>query len=237
MTTIQRRRATVKLYHGHYQQALADLVEEGLAALRAETVKGGRFGGKSEATAKAVEYDEMAKEAEETTTTVWVYALLFDEIDALQEEHPPREDEARDKSAGFNVKTYLRALAECSLVPPEEIADIDDFDTRFDALKAKGKAALTELGLTRVNYFKVETAAWNVNVGDDAIPKESFASLLKALREPDSTQQPDSEPAPASSKARSPKKRTRTTTQQATSPDEPSSLDSPSGTTETESAP
>lgn len=232
MPKIERRRATVKLYHGHYQQALADLVDQAAAALRDEEsgATPQRQGTKSKATKLALEYDALAKEAEETATIVTLYALRFDEADDLREEHPPREDDARDLNYGVNMKTYLPALVRCALVPPGEAEDFED-------LKIKGAAALIELDLSRVNYSKLETAAWNVNAGDDEIPKDSLSSLIKRAREPDSKQPNDSESAQPSSRGTSRPKRTRTTTPKATSPEPRSSTASPSGTTAPDPAP
>lgn len=187
MPKIERRRATVKLYQGNYEQELADLMEQALAAQREEELSSARRAGtRSKAMQLAKKHDELAAEAEATAAHVTVWAISYSEFGPLQDRHPPRADDAEDKQRGVNMKTFPEDLLFASLAEP----DVGDLDEKL----AAGKIALRELGdLSQVHYIKLERAAWNVNVGDDAIPKYLLASLLKAQRGPDSKPQPDSE--------------------------------------------
>lgn len=178
---IERRRATVKLHPGNYEAELADLLDRAMVAQRnEETGSQKRMGTKSEAIALAKQYDALLAEAEASGVELTVWAISYTEWGPLADEHPPRVDEADDRLRGVNMKTFPLALLKVSLVPPGEAKSFDD-------LKARGETALTVLGdISRVHYAKLEAAAWNVNVGDDALPKFSLESLLKQQRDTDS---------------------------------------------------
>lgn len=187
MPKIERRRATVTLYQGHYEPRLAELVEKIDKAEREEARGQQRNATKSKAMALAKEHDELVDEAAESAAKVTVWALSYLEFGPLQDRHPPRDDEPRDERSGVNMKTFPPALARCSLVEPGTAKDLDD-------LLVQGEVALRELGdLSHLHYTKLERAAWDVNVGDDALPKYSLVSMLKRRRDPDSKPQPDSE--------------------------------------------
>lgn len=179
--TLERRRATVTLHPGNYESELAALLDKAMAAQRAEeTGAGRRMGTRSEAIELAKQYDALLAEAEASGVEVTVWAISYTEWGPLADEHPPREDNPDDKVRGVNMKTFPHALLMVSLVPPGTASD-------FESLKLKGEGALGALGeISRVHYAKLETAAWNVNVGDDALPKFSLVSLLKQQRDPDS---------------------------------------------------
>lgn len=181
MKKIERRRTTVTLHHGHYQQELADLLEKAMAALRAEEsgVAPQRAGTKRESMKLGKQYDDLLAEAEESATKITVWAIGHREYSTLADEHPPRPDDANDKRNGVNLKTFPAALLCASLVEPGSGQD--------------GEQILDELDLSHPHYDKLERAAWSVNVGDDALGKSSLISLLKQMREPDSKPLSDSE--------------------------------------------
>lgn len=187
MSKIERRRTVVTLYQGDIEAQLADLLDRAMAAERAEALTVRRHGQKSEAMELARQHDELLATAEESAVKVTVWAITNTEWSLLANEHPPREDDAEDKRRGVNMETFPEQLLYASLVPPGEASDLDD-------LLAKGEAALADIGdVSRVQYVKLERAAWNVNVGDDALPKYSLVSLLREQRDPDSKPQPGSE--------------------------------------------
>lgn len=188
MPKIERRRLSLKLPHGNYEHDLAKLLEEAQTALRAEESGAvqRRAGTRSKAAELARQYDDLRAEADETALELTLWALKHDDWDALSDEHPPRDDNADDAQRGRNMKTFPRALLEVSLIAPEDANNLDE-------LKSRGAAALAELELSRVHYLKAETAAWNVNVGDDALPKYSLVSLLKQERGTDSERPNSSE--------------------------------------------
>lgn len=190
MSKITRRRATVTLFQGNYEQELADLFESTMNAERLETIASNkRASTKSKANAMAIKYDKLLAEANATSVKVPVWALSNTTWMPLADEHPPREGEADDKQRGLNMKTFPPVLLCVSLVDPEVEPNIG-----IGELKVKGEIAFAELGdLSRLHYVKLERAAWNVNVGDEDIPKFSLVSLLRAQRDPDSKHPNDSE--------------------------------------------
>lgn len=193
MPKIATRFRVVTLPQGDHDAALAALRREIASEQAAEDAVGGRFGSKSKAAAKAVAFDKLAAKAEADAAKVTVYALAFDEFDSLEELHPPRDGDKVDARAGYDRKTFPRALLKVSLVDPETVEG-ETAEDRFKDLVTKGDAAFAELGrLSRLHYARLENEAWDVNVGDDSLPKFSAVSLLKAARDPDSKQQPDSE--------------------------------------------
>ena len=172
MTKIERRRATVTLNQGNFESELAALLDQAMAAQRAEeTGATRRAGTKSKAIALAKQYDALLAEAEASAVTVDIYELSNTDWQVLADFHPPREGDAGDKQRGVNMKTFPGALLRRAL--PEGQVDIDE--------------------LSRLHYVKLETAAWNLHNGDDALPKFSLVSLLKRQRDPDSKQPSDSE--------------------------------------------
>ena len=187
-TKIERRRATVTLYQGNYEQELADLFEAAMTAERLETLASSkRANTRSQAGALAKQYDALLAEAESTAVKVTVWALSNSIWGPLADEHPPREDDAEDAKRGLNMKTFPPVLLCAALVAPGEATTVDEF-------KAQGQTALDDIGdLSRLHYVKIERAAWNVNVGDEDIPKFSLVSLLKRQRDLDSKLPSDSE--------------------------------------------
>ncbi len=182
MSKIERRRAVVTLYQGNYEAELASLMEKAMAAQRAEEsgMTQRRAGTKSQAMALAAEYDALLAKAEEDAVKVTVWAISNNEWGPLADEHPPREGDAKDNTFSVNMKTFPPALLRLALVEPGTNRD--------------GEQILADLGdISRIHFLKLETAAWNVNVGDDALPKFSLVSLLQQAKDPDSKQQPDSE--------------------------------------------
>lgn len=187
MTKIERRRLTVTLYQGNYEQELTDLARETLAAAEVEGQQGpARTGQRSKAMNLAKKHDAKKAEAEATAVSVTVWAVSRKEWAELADAHPPRDGDSEDKRRGVNMKTFPEALLAVSLVEPRAVEG--GIAEHVSALSAEGQAFLDELDPSRVHYTKLETAAWNVNVGDDALPKYSLVSLLQAEREPDSKQ-------------------------------------------------
>ena len=186
-TKIERRRTTVTLYQGNYEHELAELMEQAMAEQRKEEKSGAkRQGTRSKAIALAKKYDDLVAEAETTAVKVTLWAISYNEWGPLADRHPPRDDDLEDKQRGVNMKTFPLDLLYASLAEPGT-GDLDE-------MLAAGKLALRELGdLSQVQYVKLENGAWNVNVGDDALPKYSLVSLLKRQSDPDSTLPSDSE--------------------------------------------
>lgn len=182
MSITDRRRTTVTLFSGQFEAELSDLFDRASQAQVAEATQPKRASTKSEAMRLAKEWDDKRAEAEKTARKVLVWAISYTHFGPLQDEHPPREDEAEDQVHGANMKTFPLALLKAALVTPAD-------DDTVEQLKAKGEAALEALGgLSQVQYKKLELAAWAVNVGDDALPKFSLVSLLQQQRDPDSKQ-------------------------------------------------
>lgn len=193
MTKIERRRRVVPLHQGNYEAELAALMDATMAAQRADAAKPveagpQRAGQKAKAEPEWVElarqYDALLNEAEETAVEITVWAIAHDEWSQLADEHPARDDVPEDKEngvaaktfeddkrRGVNTKTFPPLLLRAALVDPK---DADTLEERI----AKGDQILADLNLSRIHYVKLETAAWNVNVGDDALPKFSLVSLL-----------------------------------------------------------
>jgi hypothetical protein len=170
---IERRRTVVTLYQGNYEHELSELMEQALAAQRHEEFTSEkRQGTKLKSLQLAKQHDELMAEAERDAVKVTLWAISYNEWGPLADRHPPRPEDKLDTERGVNMKTFPRDLLYASLAEPG-IGDLD-------GLIAAGKLALRELGdLSQVQYVKLETAAWNVNVGDDALPKYSLVSLLK----------------------------------------------------------
>jgi len=185
-TKIERRRTTVTLSQGNYDQELSDLRDEYIRTEAAEAAAERRQGTRSKLPPLARKHDALQDEADKAAVKVTLWAISYNEFGPLADRHPPRADDVADKQRGVNMKTFPLDLLYASLAEPSA-GDLDE-------MLVAGKLALRELGdLSQVQYMKLETAAWNVNVGDDALPKFSLVSLLKAQKDPDSKPQPDSE--------------------------------------------
>ena len=188
---IERRRLTVTLFQGNYEQELADLFEDAMTVERLETMGGQkRASTKSKANVLAKRYDELLAETHSTAVKVTVWAISRLLRGPLEINHPPRDGNAEDKQRGFNMDTFPAALLRLSLVSPDDAKDLN-----IAQLESKGEVALDELGdLSWLHYRKLETAAWNVNVGDEDIPKDfSLVSVLKQQRDLSSKQPSEQE--------------------------------------------
>lgn len=186
MPKTSRRSAVVVLPRGDDLDALKRLREEVVAAHAEEEAMGGRFGARSKPVAKAKEFDKAKAKAEADADRVTVHEIAYSDYGPLQELHPPREEDAIDKRAGYNRKSFPAALMKVSLVEPDSATDLED-------LIAKGDAAFSELGaLSNVSYTKLLNAAWEIHTEDTEIPFYSAESLVRQLRDPDSKPQPDS---------------------------------------------
>jgi hypothetical protein len=193
MPLIQRRFRVVTIPRAEHDAQLAQLRSEIVAEQAIEDASRGSFGSKSAAAAKARAHDKLKKQAEEEAHKVVVSAIAYDEFGPLQDLHPPREGNALDEHVGSNRGTFPHALLKVSLVEPDT-AQGDTPEERLADLIAKGDEAFEQLGKPSVTlYRKLESAAWDMNVGDDSLPNYSAASLLQAARGRGSKQPSDSE--------------------------------------------
>lgn len=172
MTTIERGHATVRLYSRTAQAELDAIQAEMMAEfVKEESAGPRRAGAKSKASELARKYDERLAVEESAAVEVELHEISGIEWESLADEHPPRDDDARDKKMGWNVRTFQPALLRAS---------IGETDLDIDALSLAHKAKLYE-------------AVWNLHNADDALPKGSMQLLLKQYREAASKQPPDSE--------------------------------------------
>lgn len=180
MSKLEHRSRVVKLYQGSFEPQLDALLEQ--MAESQESQSGRRVAEKSDTRRLAREYDELKAEAEKSAVEVTVYALPYFEFAELHDDHPPRDDEPRDKRFGTNMRTMPRVLALVSLADPE----IEG----LDAKEAAGKAVLKGLGfVSQPHWAKIETAAWDVNTSSDDLPKWSGDLLQAAIDARDSISQ------------------------------------------------
>ena len=185
-TKIERRKTTVKLYLTEYEEQISQLRDEYARAVRDEETGPKRQGTRSKAAALAKQHDALEDEAEGAAVEVPLWAISYLDWDPLADGHPPRKGEDLDQQYGVDMNTFPAVLLRASLVPS------DDLPTRkpgedIETLLKRGQEILDELGdLSRVQYVRMETAAWNVNAGDDALPKLSLVSLHKQRRDLDS---------------------------------------------------
>ena len=207
-TRIEARRTVVTLYGGEQERELQDLLDRIAEAVRREAVGPRRMSTKSEAARLAAEYDEKRAAAPDSGVDVPLWAISYLQWGPLADQHPPREGVEYDQARQVNTQTFPRPLMLASLVEPEAAKGMD-IDERVTA----GELVLADLGeLDIVHIRKLEKGAWDVNVGDDALPKSSLVSLLQDLRGHDSKPQPDSEPVPRPSRGGRASRRTSTTT-------------------------
>ncbi len=219
-TRIERRRRIVPLHQGNYEAELVDLMNQAMAARRAEVAEeaeaaeaagpplraGQRAASKrpKKSLQIALQHDELLTESEQTAVKVPVWAIGHDEWSQLADDHPPREDIPEDKEAGVaaktfpddrlrgvNAKTFPPELLKVALVEPaiDEATGLYLQRPPLDELLAEGAKILRELSLSRIHYVKLETEAWNVNVGDDSYPKFSLVSLLTGETDDESGRQ------------------------------------------------
>lgn len=194
MTEPSRRYRDIVLIRGDQEAILAAMQKE-IAALQAtENAGGRRQSSRSKAAAKALEFDKLNAQFAKDAPVARVNELAYDEFGPLQDLHAPRKGDEIDKAVGYNRATFRHALLKASLVEQDTAVG----DTPEDLLKdliAKGDAAWSALKPKpgRLQYARLESAAWTVNVEDDALPLFSAVSLLKAANERGSKDQPDSE--------------------------------------------
>lgn len=196
MSKIERRRFVVSLLQGNYEQDLADLAEQAIAAAESEQQQGPmRTGQRSKAIDLAKKHEALKAEAQETAVKVTVWALGYSELPALQEQHPPRDDvndegkplHPTDHARGVNMATFPKALLCASLVEPGKYETVDE-------MVAAGAEILDgELQPSTLHYRKLETAAWNVNMGAENLGKGSLLSLLMSARESSSKEPSEQE--------------------------------------------
>jgi hypothetical protein len=190
MTKIERRKIVVSLLPGNFEQDLADLAQEAIAAAEFEQQGGPkRAGQRSKAIDLAKKHDQMKAESDAVAVKVPVWALGYAELPALRETHLPREgvdedDKPKfplDQVHGVNMQTFPHALLCASLVDP------DNKHEDIAAKVAAGAGILDEdLDPSALHYKKLETGAWNVNMGGENLPKVSLVSLLMEASESES---------------------------------------------------
>lgn len=198
MPKIERRRTVVDLYQGHYEAEINRLMNEAMAAQRAEELGGRRMSSRSKAMQLGREHDKLVEEAEATAVHVTLWALSYTEWQQLADDYPPRPDVPADETTGterqtfpedrlhgVNTATFPSVLLRASLAEPvagRTIKQIID----------EGQTVLDDLGdISQLQYRRLENAAWTVHAGDDSLPKYSLVSLLAQESEQDS-EQPDS---------------------------------------------
>lgn len=187
MSTIKldRRRADVALYQGSTIAKLDALTDQVETAERAEQ-SNKRMGTKSQAMALAKEYDDLVANADADAVHVTVWAIGRRDWKMLADEHPPREDEKQDALYGVHMGNFPDALVALAILAPDEG---DHYDDRVKL----GNERIDALGdLSQVQWMKIARAAWDVNVGDDALPKSSLVLLLQDRKERASKRQQDS---------------------------------------------
>lgn len=191
MTTVERRSTVVQLHQGGYAQQLKDLLDETMAAQRAEDSGGPRrVGERSKAMDLAKKYDKLLAEAESSAISVTLWEISYRHWGFLSDAHPPREGDKTDEVRGVSMKTFPHALLCASLVSGEK----SELVTDTNKLVELGQATLDGFGdISRLHYAKLERSAWAINVEDDALPKHSLVSLLTQASEPDSAPPNDSE--------------------------------------------
>lgn len=171
MSKFERRKVTVTLYPRDLRQELDALFEAAVAAQAAEDSSGPRRQGqKSQAMAKAREYDKLL--ADNPGEKFDLFEITRGEWRRLVDEHPPRKDEPRDALSHYNTKTFPEALLRASLA--ESDIDLDDLPPSY--------------------YQELENACWKLHNEVDEIPKGfSLVSLIAQAREQKSEAQSDSE--------------------------------------------
>jgi hypothetical protein len=193
MPKIERRRTTVTLYLPEYEERIATLRDEYGKAVLDEETGPKRQGTRSKAAALAKEHDALDAEAEQAAIKVPLWAISYLDWNPIADEHPPRKDEELDKQYGVNMLTFPATLLRASLVPSEDLPTRKPGED-IDTLLKRGQELLDDLGdISRVQYVRLETGAWNVNAGDDALPKLSLVSLHKQRTGHGSKQPNDSE--------------------------------------------
>ncbi len=185
MPKIERRHITVPLYSGTVVSRLAELTEQVEKAEREEKSTR-RLGTTSNALELAQEHDRLRAEADENAVQVTLWAIVRRDWARLADDHPPREGERQDGLYGVNMKTFPDALVPLSLLQPGEG---EDYDSR---VKLAAERVEEFDDLSQVQRMKLVHASWEVNVGDDALPKSSLVSQLQERRERASKPQPAS---------------------------------------------
>ena len=181
MSKIERRRFVVKLLPGTFEQELVDLAQQVISVAESEEQQGPRRSGqRSKALELAKKHDAMKARAVDMANKITVWALGYAELPALRDAHPPRtevDDDGKalfpkDKLHGVNMSTFPHALLCASLVEPGK------YDDLASMVEAGTRILDEDLSPSAIHYDKLETAAWNVNMGVEQLPKDSLVSLL-----------------------------------------------------------
>lgn len=173
---LERRRSVVTLYQGGYH-ARIDALEEEVDRLRESESVDKRHGTKSQAIVKAKERDDLVAEAEQSAIRVDVWAIDRRDWSKLADLHPPRDGERRDELYGVNMKTFPEALLVLSILAPGEGVTFEDRLKLGEERLAPFEAA------SQVQWTRLVNGSWDVNVGDDSLPKSSLVSSLRAASE------------------------------------------------------
>jgi hypothetical protein len=194
MTNAPRRFRVVTLPRPEDDSELAAMRREIASLQAAENSAVRRQSTKSKAAAKALEFDKRVAQAEKDAREVTVNELAYDEFGPLQDLHPPRKGNDMDEQFGYNRDTFPLALIKASMVEQDAAQGATPEELLADLI-AKGDAAWADLGGKpgRLQYARLESAAFEVNVGDDSLPKFSAVSLLEQAKKRASEQLLDSE--------------------------------------------
>lgn len=177
---IAPRTATVEIYSGDVEAKLADLLARTNAAI-AEDNDGRpkRNTYKSKALPLAEEHDALIESERENCIKVVLNQLRpLRRFHELQDAHPLREGNKRDKVFAVNVDTFFPALIRESMVSPE-VTD----EQYAEFVETCPPAA----------WIRLSNVAYELTTGDVTLPKFSAVSALQRMRDSDSTPQPDSE--------------------------------------------
>ncbi|WP_372672971.1 hypothetical protein [Amycolatopsis kentuckyensis] len=123
--------------------------------------KSNTLAGNPEETRLAERVKQLEKEMAESTIILRFRALKRTAWLELLAAHPPRKDNAADKSMGINGPAFFAALIPLSLVSP--------------ALEPDDLAALLEV-ITDAQYAQIENTVWALNRNDISVPFSFTAS-------------------------------------------------------------
>lgn len=143
--------------------ALQNLQRELAEAERREQSAGSLGGGELHDIAQRIEDTRLRMR--EHSLEVTVRALPRRQWTALLAEHPPREDNERDRTLGLNEETFFDALVRRSTIAP----DLDEDDW----------SQLDEV-LSEAQWQLLVNAAWAVNARDVDVPFSLRASQILA---------------------------------------------------------
>jgi hypothetical protein len=165
------------------------------------------FGGSGNGRKVADRMEELRAEMRGSSVIFHLRAIGSARSTDLIAGHPPRPDEDRDKTLGYNPVAYYPALVrECcdrlergdETVPAAEMSDAD-WDYLFDALSQQ-------------QYDALVNAAWALDHDSIEVPTSPLALLISQRKDESSKQHGAGESRPESSRAGSKSRSRRTST-------------------------